>query len=315
MDTHKINYSIGIDIGASKASIGLLDKSGNILGRSRLDIRNTRSDSTKTIDVIRREVVKVVEASGLGISLIDFIGIGVPGTVDASAERVLLAPNLGWENVNVNHSFRDHFQADVRLVQDGRAAALAEYLLGAGTGAPVIICVTLGTGIGSGIIIDGKIFNGAFNTAGEVGHIIVQENGFPCECGKFGCLETYSSGTAIVKAANQKRSANGQEDVTSAEEVFEKAREGDRDSLDVISLAAQRLGIAIANIVNVLSPNRVIFSGGMCVQEALFIAPVREYVARHAYSIAVNNPSFQLVKARLGEDAPMIGAGMLYKGV
>jgi glucokinase len=315
MDTHTIKYSIGIDIGASKASIGLLDKNGTILGRSRLDIRTTRSDSSETIEVIQREMVRVVQGSGLSIDLVDFIGIGVPGTVDASAQRVLLAPNLGWENVDVNACFRKHFRADVRLVQDGRAAALAEYLLGAGTGAPVMICITLGTGIGSGIIIDGKIFNGAFNTAGEVGHIIVEENGLPCECGKFGCLETYASGTAILNGANQKRRGNGQESVTSAEVVFEKAGEGDRDSLDVITLAAKRLGIAIANIVNVLSPNRVIFSGGMCVQEALFIRPVREYVARHAYSIAVNDPSFQLVKAGLGEDAPMIGAGMLYKAV
>jgi glucokinase len=312
MDTRTIRHSIGIDVGASKVNIGVLDGAGNLLARSRVEIGD-RNDSGGTIERICREAAEVTRRAGIPNEAIDFIGMGIPGTVEAATRRVLFAPNLGWSDVEVGELFRRDFGLEVELVQDARAAALAEYLLGAGKGEPVVICVTLGSGIGAGIIIDGRIYGGGFGTAGELGHSIVQADGLPCGCGRRGCLEAYASGTAIAKASA--RGPGGAEGAERAEAVFKKAEAGDPAAMDIVGTAARYLGIGIVNAVNLLSPNVVIFSGGMCEQEELFIRPVRDFVLKNAYSIAVAERAFRIVKAALGEDAPMIGAGLLYKGV
>jgi glucokinase len=143
--------------------------------------------------------------------------------------------------------------------------------------------------------------------------MIVQENGLACACGQSGCLEAYSSGTAIVNAARRAGKWNAEE-IPNAEEVFRKAREGDAEALAVIRVAARSLGVGIVNMANLLSPNSVILSGGMCEQEELLVGPVREFVLAHAYSLSVRTPAFRVVKAMLGEDSPMIGAGMIYRG-
>lgn len=146
----------------------------------------------------------------------------------------------------------------------------------------------------------------------EMGHMVVQNGGLVCACGKCGCLEAYCSGTAIVNAAGQSGKMSQGKKVSGAEEVFQSAREGDPVSLEVIRQAAHYLGIGIVNVVNLLSPNCVVLSGGMCEQEELLVRPVREFVLAHAYALSVSSPGFRIVKASLGADSPMIGAGMLY---
>ena len=311
--TGTIRYSIGIDMGASNARVGLLDAGGVLIGKRKADIRQMKSDSSATLRFIRAEAETLVSDAQIAPRDIGFIGLGIPGTVDDSGKRVSFAPNLGWRDVHVGESFPGFPMAALTLVQDARAAAFAEYLRGAGNGEPIIACITLGTGIGAGIIIDGKVFHGAFNTSGEIGHMIVQENGRPCGCGQSGCLETCCSGTAIMNAARQAAPGRGGE-VLSAEDVFRKARDGDAAAREIVNSAAHYLGVGIVNLVNLLSPNAVILSGGMCEQEELLITPVREFVLTHAYSLSVRTPGFRVVKAMLGEDSPMIGAGMIYKG-
>ncbi len=308
-----IRYSIGIDMGASNVRIGLLDAGGSLIRKRKADIRELKSDSSATLRFIRAEAEAVVNDARLAPRDIGFIGLGLPGTVDDSGQRISFAPNLGWRDVPVGGSFPGFPKAALALVQDARAAAFAEYLLGAGKGEPIVACITLGTGIGLGIIMNGKVFQGAFNTSGEIGHTIVQEGGLACGCGQSGCLETCCSGTAIMNAA--RRAGTGPEEgAGSAEDVFRMARDGDAAAGEIIGRAAHYLGIGIVNLVNLLSPNAVILSGGMCEQEELFIRPVREFVLSHAYSLSVRTPAFRVVKAMLGEDSPMIGAGMIYKG-
>jgi glucokinase len=306
------HYSIGIDLGASKAIIGLLDATGEVVRKSRLDMREKRGDRVVTIELIFKEAERLLHGLGIGLGDIGFIGMGVPGTVDREGRQILLAPNLGWKDFRVHDLVYERFKVHVRLIQDGSAAALAEYLHGTGKGESVIICVTMGTGIGSGIIIDGKIYSGAFNTAGEIGHVVVQEDGIQCGCGQRGCLETYASGTAIMKAAGKLEGGSG---IDGAKMVFDRARDGDGEAARIIRDAARYLGSALVNVVNMLSPNVVVISGGMCEQEELLLRPVQDYVMRKAYPLAIRNETFRVVKASLGEDAPMIGAGSLYKGV
>ncbi len=310
-----IAASIGIDIGASKANIGVLGANGAILAKTKIDIRGLKNDSDATLEAICVETAKVVDGAGIAMDRIGFVGLGVPGTVESAGGRILYAPNLGWRDVRVGDQFRRRLGRTPGLVQDARAAALAECLLGAGRGEPVVICLTLGTGIGAGIILGGKIFNGGLNTAGEVGHMIVQQDGEPCGCGRSGCLEAYASGTAIVRAARKLGKWNDVPGMDKAESVFDKARAGDGDARGIVERAARYLGIGIVNIVNILSPNVVIISGGMCEQEDLLIRPVREYVAANAYTLTVQTGAFRIVKAALGEDAPMIGAALLHRGL
>jgi len=312
-DSHAIRYSIGIDVGASNVRIGLLDAAGALLGKRKAVIRNMKSDSAATLRFIRSEAEAVVTDAGRAAADIGFIGLGFPGTVNDAGQSISFAPNLGWRNVRVGVHFRCFPSAALTLVQDARAAAFAEYLLGAGRGEPIVVCITLGTGIGAGIIINGKVFHGAFNTSGEIGHMIVHENGLACACGQSGCLEAYSSGTAIVNAARRTGKWKA-EDIPNAEAVFRKGQAGDADALAVIRTAARSLGVGIVNVVNLISPNAVILSGGMCEQEELLIRPVREFVLSHGYSLSVRTPAFRVVKAVLGENSPMIGAGMIYRG-
>jgi glucokinase len=305
-------YSLGIDLGASKANIGVLDAAGEVVRKSRLDVREAKGNRVETIELIFKEAERILLGLGLGLGDLGFIGMGVPGTVDPEGRRVLLAPNLGWKDFGVHDLVRERFKVHVRLIQDGSAAALAEYLLGAGRGEPVLVCVTLGTGIGCGIIIGGKVYGGAFKTAGEIGHVVVEEDGIQCGCGQRGCLEAYASGTAIMKAAGV---LEGRDRIDGARMVFDRARAGDGGAARIIRDAAAYLGVALVNVVNMLSPNAVIISGGMCEQEELLLRPVRDYVMRRAYPLAIPGGSFRVAKASLGEDAPMIGAGSLYKGV
>ena len=313
-ENDSIRCSIGIDVGASNVRIGILDAAGGLLGKRKADIRDRKHDSTRTMEFIRDEAQAVVQAAGLSPGEIGFIGLGFPGTVDDAGQSISFAPNLGWRDVAVGRYFRGFPRAVVTLVQDARAAAFAEYLLGAGKGDPIMVCITLGTGIGAGIVINGKVFHGAFNTAGEIGHMIVEENGLACACGQSGCLEAYCSGTAIVKAARQSGKRGREGEVNGAEQVFGLARDGDPEALTVIRRAAHYLGVGIVNVVNLLSPSSVVLSGGMCEQEELLIRPVRESVLAHAYALSVRPPGFRVVKAALGEDSPMIGAGMIHRG-
>ena len=144
--------------------------------------------------------------------------------------------------------------------------------------------------------------------------MLVQENGLACACGKSGCLEAYCSGTAIVNAARQLLTLGRGTGVSGATDVFRLAQGGDADCLEVIRRSAHYLGIGIVNVVNLLSPSSVVLSGGMCEQEDLLIRPVREFVLAHAYALCVRSPGFRIGRAFLGEDSPMIGAGMMYRG-
>ncbi len=310
-----IGASVGIDVGASKANIGVLDGAGTILAKTKLDIRGRKGDCDGTIDLICGEVERLFAASGLSMEGIGFIGMGVPGTIDSTKNRVVFAPNLGWRDAAVDHVFKRHFRRRAVLVQDARAAALAEYLQGAGKGEPVVVCLTLGTGIGAGIILDGRIYNGGFNTSGEIGHVIVEEDGERCECGQDGCLEAYASGTAIVRAARRVEKWSDRQSIERAEVVFARAAAGDGEARRIIDGVVRYLGMGIVNVVNMLSPNVVVISGGMCEQEELLITPVRQYVMRRAYSVAAHADGFRIEKAMLGEDAPMIGAALLYRGM
>ena len=306
--------SVGIDIGATKANIGLVTSAGRIIDAVRIPVQRN-SSAECFIETLCQAVERLREANGLTKADCIFYGVGVPGTADTKTGLVEYCPNLGWEDVPAGAMFKKYLGADVMISQDSRLAAWAEYLLGAGRNYNSSICVAIGTGIGSGIIVDGKIFHGALNTAGEIGHSVFEKDGRPCNCGNRGCLERYSSGTGMIERALETYPEKFVDRPHQAETIFELAYAGDQDMLDLIRRVVEDLAVGIANAVSILSPEAVIISGGLCIHDELIIKPLRELVNHYGYYSWTRKKRLKIEQAQLGPEAPMIGAALLYKAL
>jgi glucokinase len=197
-------------------------------------------------------------------------------------------------------------------VQVGHAAAWGEKCFGEGRDSELLVCITLGTGIGCGIVYKNAIFRGALYTAGEVGHIPAVTNGRTCACGRSGCMETYASGTGIARSAMEHPAFAGR--AMTSEKVFALAQEGNQDALSILYGAVEVLGQALTTVINTLSPDMLIFSGGMSEQRELFVEPLIRYLRSHGYGLAVGE-KLKIGISSLGNDAPMFGAAMLDKAL
>lgn len=304
--------SVGIDIGATKVNLGLVTPSGKTIASARIPVQREVS-AERFIETLCQAVTQLMDANHLTPADITFYGVGVPGTADYKTGLVEYCPNLGWEDVRAGAIFKQYLGAEVMVAQDSRLAAWAEYLLGAGRNYQSFICVAVGTGIGSGIIIDGKIFHGALNTAGEIGHSVFQKDGRLCNCGNHGCLERYSSGTGMIERALEAYPEKFANRPRQTETLFELAYVGDEDLLRLILSMVEDLAIGIANAVSLLSPEAVIISGGLCTHDELIIKPLRELVNQHGYYAWTRKKQLKIEQAQLGPAAPMIGAALLYK--
>ncbi len=308
------NISIGIDIGGNKTNLGLVSENGTVIDSVRMPVEglNTPESHIRQVCIT---VENLLAKNSLQKSAIHCAGVGVAGTADIKTGHVDYCPNLGWEDVLAGDLFKKQLNMDVIVSQDSRAAAWAEYLLGAGRGFQSSICVTVGTGIGCGIILDGKIFHGAMNTAGEVGHTIFMKNGRLCNCGRQGCLERYSSGTGVFERAFEVYPEKFRDLPHKAETVFKLAYANDPEMLGVINEVVEDLAIGIANAVSIISPQAVIISGGLCDHEELVIQPLRRLIIHYGYHSWARKDQLQIVKAMLGSEAPMVGAALLYKAI
>ena len=304
--------NVGIDIGGTKANIGLVTSAGKIVDSVRIPVPSN-SGAEAFIERLCQAVEQLIESNGLTKEDCAFYGVGVPGTADVKTGLVEYCPNLGWEDVPAGAMFRKYLGMDVLISQDSRLAAWAEYLLGAGRGYQSLICIAVGTGIGGGIILDGKIFHGALNTAGEIGHSVFEKDGRRCNCGNRGCLERYSSGTGMIERALEAYAEKFVGRPHKAETMFELAYCGDQDMLRLIRRVVEDLAVGIANAVSILSPEVVIISGGLCTHDELIVKPLRELVNQYGYHAWVRKKRLKIEKAQLGPEAPMIGAALLYK--
>ena len=304
--------SVGIDIGGTKVNIGLVTENGKVIDTIRVPVQ-TQLGAPKFIEMLCGEIDRLLEQNHLTKEQIYFFGAGVPGTADIHTGYVEYCPNLHWEDVPAGEIFKENLGAKVVISQDSRCAAWAEYLLGAGKKYSSIFCVAVGTGIGGGIILDGKIFHGGMNTAGEIGHSVFQKDGRPCVCGNHGCLERYSSGTGIIDRAMELFPEKFSDLPKKSESVFQLAYQGDPQALDLIGHVVEDLAVGIANVVSILSPEAVIISGGLCDHDELFIKPLNELVYHYGYHSWVRKKLLKIEKAQMGSDAPMIGAALLYK--
>jgi ribulose-phosphate 3-epimerase len=296
-------YKLGIDIGGTKVNIGLLDQNNNIFFKS-ANLIPKNSDYKFVMAFIKSVLVE----NNIDFSQIQSCGIGVPGTVSSDGRIAMKIPNLNWENAKCAEEFETLTTIPTKLVQDSRAGALGEYLVGGGQGSQLLVCITLGTGIGVGIVKDGEIWNGVLGSAGELGHIPVVQNGRPCGCGKKGCLENYVAGKGLAVSANEKMPQYNNK--LTGLDVFNMAKNGDEIAKQIIDNAICLLGNAVISIINVLSPDRILFSGGMSGQKELFVNPLMQYINENSYTVSVGE-GFYMGYAKLGEDAPMVGAALL----
>lgn len=307
-------FRIGIDIGGTKVNMGLVDEQGKVRRKARLATADA-PDPRVLAGQIAEAVRAMVAEEGLTMDDVAFLGAGVPGTVDTRTGLVSYCPNTQWFDVPLGDYFREELGREVLVAQDSRNGALAEKLFGAGRAYSDIICITIGTGIGCGIVLGNRVFNGGMNTAGEIGHTPIYKDQTDCLCGNRGCLERYVSGNTIFERAFKlyPEKFAGRKQV--CESVFDLAYEGDKDILALIDICMDDLAYAIANAINLLSPQAIIISGGLSVHEDLVVKPLKEKIYARGYYAWTRLNQLEVLSAQLGSDAPMIGAAFVDKGL
>lgn len=289
---------IGVDIGGTTIKFGMVSTTGNLL--EKWSIPTVTSDGAeKTMENIASSI-----SEHLGKPDLIGIGIDVPGSVRPSSQEVYDCNNLGWiEDTDVRSILGEEFNVPVVVENDANAAALGEEWQGAGT-MPNILDVTLGTGVGSGLILNNKLMRGASGASGEIGHVIVDPNGFLCTCGNRGCLETVSSATGIVRLY-RKEKGNDSDELITSKEIFDKAKKGSPLELKVVNKACEYLGLALANATNLLNLDEIIIGGGVSNAGEFLRERIEDEVNKRLFKSNVGITHVKL--ASLGNDAGILG--------
>jgi len=308
--------NVGVDIGGTNIKFGIIDENGKILLQKKI-----KTEPDRGSDVIVRSIIQgidtILEKASLRHVDIRSVGLGVPGTADSNNGAVVYAPNLSWENVEIAKPIQQAINVPVYIVQDTRAAAWAEYLIGAGKGLRGVASVTLGTGLGCGMVFDGRIFYGALNTAGEFGHQIVELDGKLCNCGRRGCLEAYAGGLAILRDTKQRipevyELLQKSPSKVGVHDVYQLAQEGNAQARQLTDNVVKYIGIGLVNLINISSVELISLSGGISNAPAeLLLDPLRQFIQDRAYVTIADK--VRVCRSALGEDAPLIGAALLYR--
>ena len=318
-----MEYYIGVDVGGSNIACAVVDENCEIISRSKAKTHGKTGsiDYTEVLDIIIRTVNLACEAAGIKPFDASSIGIGCPGICNSDMGIVEYTNNLGFRNVPLKTDVEDEFKIPIYLDNDANAAAFGEYIAGAAMGTKNAVVITLGTGVGSGIIINGKIYRGTNFAAGEIGHTVIVADGLPCSCGRKGCFEAYSSATGLVnmtkKAAaehpesliNQLIKEDGK---ASARTAYKAAKLGDEVGQKVTEEYVKYLAVGIANVINTFQPDILCIGGGVCNEGSLLLNPLKEAVYREIYS-RDSKKTTRLAICTLGNDAGIIGAAMLHK--
>ena len=303
------NYVFGVDIGGTTVKIGLFSIDGELLDKWEITTRTDEGGAYILSDIAKSVEDKMTE-KGISKDDVKGIGMGVPGPVKDDG-TVVKCVNLGWGIFNAAEELSGIIGLPVKVGNDANMAALGEYWQGGGKGYSSVIMVTLGTGVGGGIIINGKMLAGVNGAGGEIGHMTIDldEQDF-CNCGKKGCLEQYASATGIVRLATRalqssdKPSKLREVKYISAKEIFDAAKSGDNLALDLVEEHGRRLGYALANIACVVDPEAFVIGGGVSRAGDILIDATKKYFQEYAFH-ACRNTEFKL--ATLGNDAGMYG--------
>ncbi|MDD4569559.1 MAG: ROK family protein [Tepidanaerobacteraceae bacterium] len=307
-------YVIGIDLGGTKIATGLINERGEII--KKVTMPTLAAEGPKTVIAqVKVSVYEVIKKASIDINEILAIGVGAPGPMDVEKGVIKNPPNLqGWDDIPLHNILLDEFKLPIGLENDANAAALGENLYGSGKGIDNFMYITISTGIGGGVVVDGKLFKGANGNAAEIGHSTINFEGPLCGCGNKGCWAAYASGSALARFARE-GIKNGQKTVIKdivgdenikAEHIFAAAKQGDDYAIELIGREGYFLGVGLANMVNIFNPECIAIGGGLTHEWDMFYDRML-YVMKEK-ALKANVEIVKVVKATLGSDVGMIGA-------
>jgi glucokinase len=320
MPPRKPSFVIGVDLGGTKLAVGAMPADGS----REIALRTELTHADRGEEAVLERIVRAIEAVILqtmaetGCTRDAFLGVGLgaPGPLDRGAGIVIVAPNLGWKNFPL----RDRVTAGTGLLatldNDANCATLGEWWVGAAKGGRNVVGMTIGTGIGGGLILNGELYHGASDVAGEIGHTTIDSTGRRCKCGNYGCLEAYASGPAIAERAREALSGDGRSSMLTlaggdaaaitAQIVYQASDQGDELAREVVRETARLIGAGVANLLNVFNPDTVVLAGGVARAGDSLFEPLRAEVKRRAFRPAVE--ACRIVPGSLGASAGVVGA-------
>jgi glucokinase len=310
---------VGVDVGGTKITAGVIDAAAHILSRHSVRAHAGRPPH-EVVDAIAEATGAALAEARLTRSDVAGVGVGFAGHVNGVAGTVLTSSNLpAWDSHPLRDVLQERLCVPVVLENDANCAAWAEYRFGAGQGSRHLCYVTISTGFGSGIVIDGQLYTGATGTAGEIGHTVIDPDGPMCTCGKRGCVMSYACGMAISRMACERLEAGeptllrdlcgDSPEHVSGEVVAEAARQGDTLAQEILTITGRYFGIGLSTIVQVLNPDRIVVGGGLARTGALIMEPAMQALNENIHPVLID--SAEIVLSELWDDAGLIGAGAL----
>ena len=313
-----MNYFVGIDIGGTNVEIGILNAQGDILGKESIKTESKKG-AEDTFNRIWNKTKELAEKLKIKVEDIEAIGLGIPGPV-VNNSVVKIAANFSWNNDFPAKDLMEKVTGKpVKVGNDVKVIALGETLFGAGKGYKNSITIPIGTGIAAGIIIDGKILEGAGGAAGEFGHVVVNKEGYKCGCGLTGCLETYCSATGIVREGRRRLELDknnalyevigGDLEKLEAKHIFDLAKKGDKFSSEIVDFFCEKLAEGVGMLLNIINTEIIIFTGGVARAGEIITDGVKKYLPKYALGMTMENLIFTFGK--LEEEAGIKGAAAL----
>ena len=311
---------IGIDIGGMSIKLGIVDDGNKIIAKKVISTNSKEQSQTEIAEAIALAVCELAEENEVELSKCGCVGVACPGTVDSGVGMVLYSNNLEWENLPLIEIMKQHIPAPMALANDADAAALGEVLAGAAKDKKNAILLTLGTGVGGGVILDGRIFTGTLRGGCELGHMVIRQGGKLCTCGRRGCLEQYASATALMTAAREMAKQNRDSlmvqlcgddlEQLNGKHIFDAAQMGDAAAIAVIDEYEENLSEGIANLINIFRPEIVILGGGVSAQGKKLTDALQDKVNSMCFG-GRHGEIPPIVTSALGNDAGIIGAAYL----
>ena len=299
-------YVVGVDVGGTNIKLGVVGPSGQVIAKNSFATKPYALSRIKLISALGREIEASIRTAGLNKKQIAGVGIGLPGLVDYEKGIVRFLPNIpGWRGVHLKSILQKRIKLPVFVDNDVKIITLAESKFGAGRGVRNLVCLTLGTGVGAALILNGQLYRGEDNAAGELGHMPLNELGPKCNCGGFGCFETYVGNRALFALASRVMGTPGM----TTQDMFALGQKGNKKALLFWKKAAEHIGNGLVGVVNLLNPRLIIIGGGVSNNEKFLFKTIAGTIRRRAMSL--QGAAFKIKRAEFKDDAGIIGAYVL----
>ena len=312
-------YKLGIDLGGTNIVAGVVDDNYNIIATGKVKTNLPRTAEEIIDDMVKAANI-AIESAGLKLDDIESMGVGSPGAIDPVNGVVCYANNLGFNNVPMSQMLKERMGVDFYIENDANAAAFGEYIAGAGRGTNNFIAITLGTGVGGGVIIDGKIYSGSNYAGAELGHTVIEMTGEMCSCGRQGCWEAYASATALIRQTKQAmikypksvmwELCGGDINKVDGRTAFDAMRKGDTAGKMVVDKYVEYIAVGVSNNINIFQPDVLCIGGGISKEGDNLIRPIKAFLEGENYARNIEKNT-ELKVAELGNDAGIIGAAYL----